>query len=303
MTGGLWGAIIGDALGVPVEFASRSSLKTDPVTSMREYGTHCQPRGTWSDDGSLILCTLESLVNSEFDLNDMGNRFVRWMDEGIWTANGNVFDIGTATSMALSRIALGTPAEQGGGRDENSNGNGSLMRVLPVALRFASEPIDSFARRLESASAITHGHERSRMACVFYGLIVRHLLSGLQSCSALDAARVEFSKKYADSPELPHFRRIIKDDLGALSEDEIDSTGYVLHTLHASLWCLMNTNHFEECVLKAVNLGGDTDTTGCVAGGLAGVAYGANSIPSNWIQQLARMSDLERLISEFASLT
>ena len=269
---------------------------------MREYGTHHQPRGTWSDDGALILCTVDSLLHAEFDLEDMGKRFVRWMNSGLWTANGDVFDVGLATTSALQKIASGTPAEQAGGQSEYSNGNGSLMRIVPVALRFAHEPIESLVHRLERASAITHGHARSRMACVFYGLTAAQLLLGLRPRSAVDAARIVFTVWYKQSPEFSHFRHVLEDDLGSIPEDEIVSTGYVLHTLHASLWCLVKTQDFQECVLKAVNLGGDSDTTACVAGGLAGITYGVGNIPAEWIAQLPRNKDLDSLFNQFAQL-
>jgi ADP-ribosyl-[dinitrogen reductase] hydrolase len=300
--GGLWGALIGDALGVPVEFKDRATVQAKPVTSMREYGTHHQPRGTWSDDGALILCTADGLLNHEFDLADMGERFVRWMNVGLWTAWGEPFDVGMATSDALLRIANGTPAAQAGGRDEYSNGNGSLMRILPVVMRFAAEPIESFANRVGKVSAITHGHARSQMACVFYGLVVRQLLLGCQTRAALASARAEFTGWYKRSAEFPHFRHILEDNFISLPEDEIASTGYVLHTLHASLWCLVTTHNFYDCVLKAVNLGGDTDTTGCVTGGLAGVAYGIKSIPADWVNQIARKGDVDCLFHEFTNL-
>ncbi len=300
--GGLWGSLVGDALGVPVEFKDRAALREYPVKDMREFGTHEQPRGTWSDDGALILCTADSLVNHEFHLEDMGRRFVEWMNHGLWTARGKPFDIGVATSGALFRIADGMPAEKAGGTDELSNGNGSLMRILPVCLRFAAEPIDSFANRLEKVSAITHGHARSRMACVLYGLVIRRLLTGSKPLAALDSARVEFTGLYEKSDSLNHFQPLLTDDFLSLPEHEIASTGYVLHTLHASLWCLLTTQDFRECVLKAVNLGGDTDTTGCVAGGLAGVVYGLNGVPSEWIAPLARKGDLERLFHEFTEV-
>jgi ADP-ribosylglycohydrolase len=178
--GGLWGSLVGDALGVPVEFIDRATVQLNPVNSMREYGTHDQPRGTWSDDGAMILCTADSLVNHELNIDDMGARFVRWMKDGLWTANGEVFDVGGTTSTALLRIAKGIPAGEAGVGMEDSNGNGSLMRILPVVLRFAAEPTESFAGRLEKVSAITHSHARARMACVFYGLFVRQLLLGWQ---------------------------------------------------------------------------------------------------------------------------
>jgi ADP-ribosylglycohydrolase len=298
--GGLWGSLVGDALGVPVEFKDRATVRLDPVADMREFGTHKQPRGTWSDDSSMVLCTADSLLNHEFSLADMGDRFVRWMNEGLWTAHGDVFDMGGTTCAALMRIAKGTPAEEAGGQHEDSNGNGSLMRILPAVLRFAAEPLESFSSRLEKVSAITHGHARSRMSCVFYGLMVRQLLLGAQPQAALDAARAEFAGWYERSPEFSRFNHILEDDLASLPEGEVVSTGYVLHTLHASVWCLLTTNNYRECVLKAVNLGGDTDTTGCVAGGLAGVVYGIKSIPADWIRVLARKGDVDCLFHEFA---
>lgn len=300
--GGLWGALIGDALGVPVEFKSREVVQADPVTDMRAFGTHNQPRGTWSDDGAMNLCTIDSLVNQDFNLADMGERFVRWMNDGLWTANGDVFDIGGTTSGALKRIEHGTPADQAGGKSEESNGNGSLMRILPVTLRFARESNQTFAQRIESVSAITHGHARSRMACVFYGMFARQLMVGRDLQSALNSTRAEFSDFYVQEPELSRFNHILKDDFVSLPEDEIVSTGYVLHTLHASLWCLFNAQSFRECVLKAVNLGGDTDTTGCVTGGLAGIFHGVNEISTEWKDALARRGDLDCLFREFADL-
>jgi ADP-ribosyl-[dinitrogen reductase] hydrolase len=298
--GGLWGALVGDALGVPVEFKSRATVQANPVADMRGFGSHNQPAGTWSDDGALILCTAESLLHSEFDAQDMGERFVRWMNEAYWTATGVVFDIGGATADALMRIANGTPALQAGGCDEYSNGNGSLMRILPVTLHFANRPVEQFAGRVEYASAITHGHARSKLACVFYGLVVRQILAGAKTDTALDSARAEFTRLYDQVPDFRHFRAVLEDRFVTLSKGEIFSTGYVLHTLHASLWCLLTTTSFDECVLKAVNLGGDTDTTGCVAGGLAGVHYGIRAIPTEWLQPLPRHSELESLFVRFA---
>jgi len=300
--GGLWGSLVGDALGVPVEFKDRATVQLDPVKDMREFGTHKQPRGTWSDDSSMLLCTADSLLNHEFSLADMGDRFVRWMNENLWTANGDVFDMGGTTCTALMRIAKGVPAGEAGGLHEDSNGNGSLMRIMPAVLRFAVEPLEAYSSRLEKVSAITHGHARSKMACVFYGLMVRQLLLGALPQAALDSARAEFAGWYERSPEFGRFNHILEDDLASLPEGEVVSTGYVLHTLHASLWCLLTTDNYRDCVLKAVNLGGDTDTTGCVAGGLAGIVYGKKTIPADWIRVLARKGDVDCLFHEFAEL-
>jgi ADP-ribosyl-[dinitrogen reductase] hydrolase len=301
MLGGLWGSLTGDALGVPVEFRNRATVQTDPVTGMRGYGTHHQPAGTWSDDSSLLLCSTESLVEYAFSLEDMAARFLRWDRENHWTPHGVVFDIGVATSQAIRRIALGVPPVECGGRDLYDNGNGSLMRILPVCLRFAEAGEDQMLSCIEDASSITHGHRRSLMACGFFGFMVRGLLLGLSPQQALHGAQADFQRHYAPywSDEMPAFRSALDPALAAYPEMEIRSGGYVIETLVASLWCLLTTDNFSNCVLRAVNLGGDTDTTGCVAGGLAGVCYGLRSIPKEWRAALARAGEVEALFGQF----
>lgn len=299
MLGGLYGSLVGDALGVPVEFGSRDHRKNDPVVSMRGFGMHNQPAGTWSDDGSLLLCAVESLADHDFDTQDMGQRFVRWLDDCHWSAHGRVFDIGSATHRALDQIALGTLAEESGGRSESSNGNGSLMRILPVPLASLSCDLDDFCDRIARASAIPHAHDRTKLACVMQGLIVRALMGGENPSGAHSKASVEFRARYGSHAEYAHFSPLLNPDFATLPESAIHSSGYVLHTLTASIWCLLTTNSFSECVLKAVNLGDDTDTTGCVAGGLAGVLYGIESIPEEWLRALPRQEQLRNLFEKF----
>lgn len=270
--------------------------------TMRGYGTHRQPPGTWSDDSSLILCAVDSLLHAEFDTADLGKRFVDWMYRGLWTSWGEPFDVGIATSDALKRIANGTPPEEAGGRGEYDNGNGSLMRILPIALRFAHEGPEQLARKIERASAITHRHARSQMACVFLALIVRELLNDKQSSSALADARAIFSELYSRSDQFAHFSGLLQHDISSKAESEVQSSGYVLHTLTASLWCLLTTRGYSECVLCAVNLGEDTDTTACVAGALAGVRDGLESVPLPWRDTLPRQQELKSLLQSFADL-
>lgn len=301
--GGLYGSLIGDALGVPVEFSTRKARDADPVAGMRAYGMHHQPAGTWSDDGSLLLCSIESLVEKGFDPQDMGERFLRWFDLGHWGAHGLVFDIGNATRVALDRISLGTPAVEAGGRDQYDNGNGSLMRILPVPLASLECDLDQFCDRIARASAITHAHERSKLACVLHGLFVRSVMQGGSPATAHARAVEEFRTCYASHPEFSHFSALLSPGLGSQHESAIQSSGYVLHTLKASIWCLLTTSSFSECVLKAVNLGDDTDTTGCVAGGLAGLVYGLESIPAEWKAALPRQNDLKSLFQAFVTKT
>lgn len=297
--GGLYGSLVGDALGVPVEFAPREARQKDPVIGMRGGGAHGQLPGTWSDDGSLLLCSAESLVEKDFDLQDMGERFLQWFELGHWAAHGLVFDIGNATRQSLLRIRHGILASDAGGREPYDNGNGSLMRILPVVLASLRHDDRAFASRVEQSSAITHGHVRSKMACVFYGLVVRALVNGECAEKALSLAQETFKHLYTDTEELGAFRTLLQSDLSLQSELHIHSGGYVMETLTSSLWCLLTTDNFSDCVLKAVNLGDDTDTTGCAAGGLAGIAYGFDAIPSEWRLALPRQKELRELCGRF----
>ncbi|HEV7401352.1 MAG TPA: ADP-ribosylglycohydrolase family protein [Chthoniobacteraceae bacterium] len=305
MAGALWGALVGDALGVPVEFMSREAIAKNPVDGMRGFGTHNQPAGTWSDDSSLLLATVDSLACcGKLDPADLGSRFVRWERDHFYTPHGQVFDIGIATSQALSRLARGTPPEEAGGDTESSNGNGSLMRILPIALWFRACPDGELAFLAQRASTLTHRHPRSQMACALYCLLVRELLTGTAPADALRTALHAFGRIFDGPPflaERRHFHALERGNIEQTMESDIASSGYVMHTLIASIWCLLNSASFSETVLKAVNLGSDTDTTGTVAGGLAGALYGLPSIPVAWKKRLARHDDVAGLFAQFSA--
>lgn len=303
MLGGLWGAITGDALGVPVEFLRREHLRQNPVQEMRGYGTYNQPAGTWSDDSSLMLCTVENLLDG-FNTKHLGKLFVRWLYEAHWTSWGEVFDVGGTTYQAINRLRQGEHPEHAGLIDENSNGNGSLMRILPVGLYYFSSPIKKLLDHAHRASALTHRHPRCQMACGFYCAMVSALLEGVTPKEAYSEA-IQATRTFYERPpyseEQSEFKRIISGDISTLPESEIGSSGYVIETLEASIWCLCNTASYDEAVLRAVNLGGDTDTTATVTGGLAGVCYGVDGIPGKWLEQLARRADLEVLFEHFVT--
>lgn len=301
ISGGLWGALVGDALGVPVEFTRREERRTDPVTGMRGFGTHRQPPGTWSDDGSLLLCTVEQLCG-EYDPGALAGLFVKWYFGNHWTARGSVFDAGGTTISALGRLRAGAPPLEAGGAGEQDNGNGSLMRILPVALRYAAEPCEQILDLAHRVSALTHRHPRAQMACGIYCLVARRLLMGLAARDAVREGAKEAKRLYVAPPfvsELAHFDRALAPHLAVVDEAEIRSSGYVVHTLEASVWCLLTSSTFEEAILKAVNLGEDTDTTACVTGGLAGVLYGDHAIPGEWIEELARVAEIRELFKAF----
>jgi len=303
LLGGLWGAIIGDALGVPVEFVSREEVRRNPITGMRGYGTFNLPPGTWSDDSSLLLCTVESLTNNLFT-NQMGKLFMQWLSEGYYTPWGDAFDVGNSTLSSIRRMMMGPPPEKAGGRSENANGNGSLMRILPVGIFFARKPVEELLPVVHRASSLTHRHPRTLMACGFYCIMVSALLQGFTPDEAYLYAIEQATIYYAKLPyaeELPHFERLFSTLISSVPETAIKSGGYVIHTLEASVWCLLNSDSFEQAVLTAVNLGEDTDTTGCVTGGLAGLCYGLESIPQDWLDAIVRKEDIGKLLMQFTN--
>ncbi len=240
----VYGLAVGDALGVPYEFHYRGDFE---CRDMVGGGSHGKPAGTWSDDTSMTLATCDSIRETgRVDAEDMRRRFEEWLFSGRYTVDG-VFDVGNATSSAL-RSGHGMTGER-------DNGNGSLMRIAPLAFMDATDD------EVRAVSSITHAHAVSCEACVEYVGIARRLLAGTPVAE------------------------VCREQLG-LSEDEVESTGYVVHTFNAALWCLGTTQSYAECVLKAVNLGDDTDTTAAVAGALAGIVYGMDAIPAGWLETL-----------------
>lgn len=299
----LFGIAVGDALGVPVEFIGRDPLRQKPVTDMIGYGTYHLPPGTWSDDSSLAFCLAEALTHG-FDLNIIADYFQKWLYEKYWTPYGKVFDVGITTQQAIYRFRSGVSPELAGGFDESENGNGSLMRILPLVLHVRDKPIDERFTITKMVSSITHGHIRSVIACFFYLEFASELLKGEDRFTAYRNVKASVSRyllsQSVSRAELRSFDRLLNGDIHERTEDEIQSSGYVVHTLEAGIWCLLTTETYREAVLKAVNLGYDTDTTGAVTGGLAGVLYGFENIPESWVNQLARRRDIDDLAMRLA---
>jgi len=296
---GIFGVCIGDALGVPVEFKKREDLKRFPVTGYLEYMSWNQPKGTWSDDSSLTLCIADVLTKG-YDLEKIGQSFVKWNKYGHWTAHGKLFDIGGTTRHSIARLIKGESARFSGNIFEEDNGNGSLMRTLPLAFYLKDEEdIEKLYQTVKEVSAITHGHFRSVFACFMYVVFAIELIKGKSKKEAYEHMQKE-ALEYADikefnPKEIELFHRVLKNDISTYPEEEIKSGGYVLHSLEASLWCFLNSETYAEAVLKAVNLGEDTDTTGAITGGLAGIYYGFENIPEEWVSDLVRKEDIEVL--------
>lgn len=305
--GALLGLAVGDALGVPVEGSRREALRANPVQGMRAYGSHFQPAGTWSDDTSMTLCLMHSLAEKGIDYADQMRRYRDWALEDKYTAHNETFDIGNTTYRSIMCSLEGIPATMCGGSDEHDCGNGSLMRTMPIGLflrtkykRKVLEP--QAAKVIHKTSDLTHAHPRCEMACGIYCSVLFRMLDGgdlfgavtegVESALAFYRKQKEFAGVIEDFETLPA--------VYIWKEDQIASGGYVLSTLQAALWCLLTTESYSECVLQAVNLGRDTDTTGAVAGALAGLWYGTDTIPEEWLETLAKRDELTALADRFA---
>ena len=267
MTDAILGLAIGDALGVPYEFKQRGSFT---CSDMVGHGTHDQPAGTWSDDTSMTLATLDSLKNNNGKVvtDDIRRNFNNWLRHGDYTADGEVFDAGITTCTALRN---GKPAV-----GEWDNGNGSLMRILPLAF------VDCTDDEIRAVSAITHGHWISEEACVIYVHVAKRLLAGEDISSIIPTLNYE---KPFDRLKF----------INNLDISQIKSSGYVVDTLEAALWAVSHEGDWEKSfrndILAAVNLGKDTDTVGAVAGGLAGIIYGLDDV-SDWVDQLRNKEEI-----------
>jgi len=302
----IFGVAVGDALGVPVEFNSRTRLMLNPVMDMRGNGTHNQPAGTWSDDSSLTFCLAE-MLSDEYNLHKLANRFVNWRHHGYWTPHGRVFDIGIATAAAIDNLSTGRSPILAGGRDEMDNGNGSLMRILPLAFYSKDMLVADRFEKVQEISSLTHGHIRSVMACFIYLELALQLLNGREKMEAFTAMQEIVNNFFNQQGNIPaieanKFSRLLQPAGNHQSkpiykcvEDEIASSGYVVSTLEAACWSFLTTGNYKDAVLTAINLGADTDTTGAVTGGLAGLYYGFNSIPDQWVRAIARTEDINDL--------
>jgi ADP-ribosyl-[dinitrogen reductase] hydrolase len=299
----IYGSITGDALGVPVESYSRKDLTLRAVKSMFGYGRYNLPAGTWSDDSSMILCTMEALCNHA-SIEELGKIFRQWLYEGVWTPYGCAFDVGLTTYMALDAIQPdGSGTRTSGRTSEDDNGNGSLMRMLPAAIWFHGLETEAFMARIHEISAITHAHPRTLVGCGIYSLLVRELLftDDKQAAyrRAVSGAMAFYNAYEGFQNELKHYARVLSCTLDRLDEADINSSGYIVDTLEASIWCLLRHHDIRSIIIAAVNLGIDTDTTGSIAGGLAGLAHGMDGLPQEWIEALARKEDIAKLTERF----
>ncbi len=297
--GGLVGLVVGDALGVPVEFSTRAERDCDPVAGLRGFGMHGQPPGAWSDDGALALAHAEAFAAHGWEPARHLDAFRAWQERACFSSHGRVFDIGRTTREALRRWADGCPATEAGGRGERDNGNGSLMRILPVSCWWSAATDLAVIARLGEASALTHAHPRSRLVCALHGLLTARLLSGRPLRVAL-AAAIRAWLPAVPAEQRPALESLLSPAFLDWPRERIPSDGHVVSTMVAAAWCLDRHEGFADAVLAAVNLGGDTDTTAAVVGGLAGLRCGLSGLPRTWLTCLPRSRGLHAAAETFA---
>src|SRR6185503_18426838 len=278
IAGGIVGLLVGDALGVPYEFHKRdqipplTEIEFDPPEGFRRSHGDV-PAGTWSDDGAHALILLASLLYcGKLELEDLGRRLVNWYNYGYKAVDAHVFDVGVQTSEAINRLERGVPANEAGAKDEYANGNGSLMRVLPLAL-WHKGTIEELVADAQEQSVITHGHLRSQVCCALYCLWARYTVEELSDPwrEAVASLRNIYGE---NAPEREELEWSIRPD----DPPEGTGSGYVVDCLRSARWATQ-AGSYEQVVKAAISLGNDTDTTACVAGGIAGIRDGINAIP------------------------
>lgn len=297
--GAVYGLLIGDALGVPYEFKyaeeipSADQIEFEPPKNFPR--SHIKvPCGTWSDDGAQALILLDSLLQCEkFDVAHFAEGLIAWYEQGFMAVDNKVFDVGIQTADSIRQLQTGISPSKAGGTLETSNGNGSLMRVLPLALwhKGSDERLiaDAFAQ-----SEITHAHLRSKICCALYCLWARRIIENAENAwhSALETFTRHFPQETAEFSELT--TKIFPSN----GEYTISGSGYVVDSLRAAVWLMENKKSYEDVVKSAVALGKDTDTTACIAGGIAGLIYGFEDIPSRWRENLRGRETVETLLTK-----
>lgn len=305
----IYGTVVGDALGVPFQFKDRDDRKNHPVTDMEGYGTYCLKPGSWSDDTSMTLCLADSLAEKNtFDCTDIMEKFAKWYLKGKYTPDGKAYDVGHTCGQAIFKWGTGRYEPiTWGGRGERNNGNGSLMRISPLPfyimsklgeLAFSTE--DSF-NLIHDVSSLTHAHIISLIGCDIYCAVMHQIILGtkkeelLVKAMPLIGAYIRGHEDFAKF--FPVYDRLCHVNFTSLPEKEIKSSGYIVDSLEAALWCFLTTDNYHDCVLKAVNLGYDTDSIAAIAGSLAGAYY--EEIQDDWIKKLRNKKLIDKIISNF----
>ena len=293
--GALIGLAIGDALGAAVEFMPPGSFA--PVTGYRSGGPHRLNAGEWTDDTSMALALADSIKSKGWDLNDQAGRYVDWWQNGKYSVNGRCFDIGITTVTALRRFIEHGDARSSGPTDDRSSGNGCIMRIAPVAIRY-HHLFTEDASRLSTLAAESSLPTHSSSICLSASSYMTMLLAAFINGESRDTVLTD---DWFQAELHPAVRPVARGSFKRKKPPEIEASGYVVASLEAALWAFHNAASFEEAVLKAVNLGYDADTSGAICGQLAGAFWGENAILASFRHGLARPDMIEEALDGLVS--
>ncbi len=299
---GIMGFIIGDALGVPLEFKKRDLFKNNKVTDMIS-SDRVGAKGIWSDDSSMVIATMKSIIDNKGKINyeSIMDNFILWVSNKDFIATDKAFGIGRATFFALGNYhnKRYEKITDCGMKGFNHNGNGSLMRILPIAYYCYYKKLndDEIYNLVKGISSLTHSHEISILGCFIYVLLVIELLSGKEKENAYSDVRKYNYRKYFSLENVRYYERLLNNDISKLDVDSISSMGFVVDTLEAVIWCFINNNSYDKCVIEAINLGNDSDTIGALVGGLSGIYYG--NLPSKWLDSIVKKDYLLKLSNNY----
>lgn len=303
----LLGTAIGDALGLPVQFLEREVVAKNPITTMEGLDQFNVPAGTWSDNTSLSFCLAESLCNG-YDLNDIINKFTKWMYEDYWTPANETFDINYINYFAIVNLRNNGSPHVAGIDNKRGNSDGSLMRILPLVPYILNMEEEKKFRIIKEISSLTYRLPRSILACIAlceFAIQYINLQSVEEAYQTMQQTILQLLKRDMFIEEGIPFERLTGlsyEEFKNIELKDIRSTEYVIDTLEASLWCVFNTTNYKDAVLKAVNLGDDANTVGAITGGLAGIIYGYDTIPSEWLEVLAKKDDIIELANKLDSI-
>ena len=297
------GFAVGDAFGVPVEFLSRNEIRKLKINKMLGNGSHNVPAGSWSDDTSMIVATMDSIIrsNGEIDYEDIMKCFCDWLANAKYTSLDFTFGVGNIIFRSLIKFSKGIPALECGEKEFMDNGNGSLMRILPISLYCILNNLseEETIEIVNNASKITHAHDISKMSCYIFTEFLRKIIETNDKKNAFQhILKLNYDKYYSEEA-IGAYKQLLDVNFPSIDDVQIKESGYVVDTLESVIYSILNTETYVDAVTMAVNLGYDTDTVAGITGAIAGVIYGYDKIPKEWLTILKKRSYLEKISEKF----
>lgn len=297
----LIGFAIGDAFGVPLEFNERKYVKSLKLDNMIT-GTKKVEKGAWSDDTSMIIATMDSIINNNGNINykDIMNNFIKLVDNGKFTSLGYAFDVGNTITKSLNKYKETNDEISSGCGDLMDNGNGSLMRILPISIYCILNNVSDkeITNIISKTSSLTHSHEISILGCLIYTIYLKEIINSKNKLKAFEYI-INYDYSHFNEESLKVYDRLLNEKFLGIKEDDIKSTGYIVDTIESVIYSINSSNNYKESVITAVNLGFDTDTIGALTGAVAGILYGIEDVPETFLNDLVKKDYLIDYANKF----